>query len=591
MSEYCEKTIGIIIARMSSSRLPGKALRLIENKPLLNYVLERLRQVTGLDEIWLATTDNPSNEPLLQWSKDNNIKALAWPGQTNDVVGRVTEVLQQSQATRFIAVLGDTPFVDSRLLNQYLTALDEHPDWETVKVEGSSVHGGFLCYRTEGWQKVDEASQTRHHREHLGSVLNEKPDLAVTGYLKDDPLYYEGPYRLTVDTQADLAFAAKLVKNLAKPGEIISLESILLYLREHPELTQINQHVQQRTGVQKPPKVMLAVQAGGHFGNGHLSRCKTLAKNLQEFFAADVSFWLETPYQVLRQEMIEEGYNVIESSWSLPEMVKQGEYDKVVIDFQEPVPPSLIERLRMASPNTIVIPIDNNGMGCMSADAVIFPNAHSKPDSRWANHQQRVFHGASYVMLGSNFMYNPQNENLLKPLDCPTVLITMGGVDPNRLSEKVMESLKDIQGCHFDLVIPPQYPYPENLERIATCMPSTITLHWRLENIRPLMQRATLAVATFGITAYELAHMGVPTVLIGHNASQEEDMNRFCSLGSAVSLGDGTMVSMQALCSQVEELLKDADQREAMHEKGMQLVDLQGAYRVAELVMDTNRGA
>jgi len=587
-----EKTIGIIIARMASTRLPGKALRLIEGKPLLSYTLERLKQVAGLDEIWLATTQHPSDEPLMLWAVENNVNAFAWPGETDDLVGRVASVVRKAGAERFIAVLGDTPFVDSRFLNRCMTAMNEHPDWESVSADHSekpSVHSGFLCYRTAGWQKVDAASQTAHHREHLASILSDKPDIVTVGHIKDDPLYYEGPYRLTVDTQPDFILATKLIEQLAQPGEILSLEKILLYLRDHPELVEHNAHVRQRLAGETSPKVLIAVQAGGKYGNGHLARGKALARNLQEFFSASVSFWLDTTYTILRQEMLEEGYNVIESSWSLPETVRQGGYNKVVIDFQDPVPPSLVEGLRMAAPNTTVIPIDNNGMGCMVADAVIFPNAHACPDPRWASRQEHIFQGALYVILGVNFLYNPQNEHLSKKLDCPAILITMGGVDPNRLSEKILDAVKDIRDCHFDLVIPPQYPHPEELEKIATRMPSTITLHWRLDNIRPLMQRATVAVATFGVTAYELAHMGVPTILIGHNASQVPDIERFCTHGSATSMGDGEAVSPEALCAQITALIQDTDKRNAMHENGKQLVDMQGAYRVAELVMMTER--
>ena len=64
-----QKVVIITQARMTSTRLPGKVLMLVEGKPLLQYHLERLREVTLADELIVATTENKTDDPIVELCK------------------------------------------------------------------------------------------------------------------------------------------------------------------------------------------------------------------------------------------------------------------------------------------------------------------------------------------------------------------------------------------------------------------------------------------------------------------------------------------------------------------------------------------
>ena len=67
------KTVAIVQARMSSTRLPGKVLKNIGNKPLISFLIDRLKQSKHIDNIVVACTDNIKDEILVDYLESQSI--------------------------------------------------------------------------------------------------------------------------------------------------------------------------------------------------------------------------------------------------------------------------------------------------------------------------------------------------------------------------------------------------------------------------------------------------------------------------------------------------------------------------------------
>ncbi|MDQ3000964.1 MAG: acylneuraminate cytidylyltransferase, partial [Fibrobacterota bacterium] len=80
------KTVIIVQARMTSTRLPGKVLKEVLGKPLLGYQLERLLRVRKADQVVVATTSNATDEPIMDFCRDYSIAAFR--GSEQDVLAR-----------------------------------------------------------------------------------------------------------------------------------------------------------------------------------------------------------------------------------------------------------------------------------------------------------------------------------------------------------------------------------------------------------------------------------------------------------------------------------------------------------------------
>jgi spore coat polysaccharide biosynthesis protein SpsF (cytidylyltransferase family) len=110
------KTITIVQARMSSNRLPGKVLRLVEGKTLLAYLLESLKQCNSLGQIVVATSLEASDDPIAAACR--GIGVLCFRGPLENVAERFRMLLDVCPCDRFVRANGDSPLLDHRLVDQ-----------------------------------------------------------------------------------------------------------------------------------------------------------------------------------------------------------------------------------------------------------------------------------------------------------------------------------------------------------------------------------------------------------------------------------------------------------------------------------------
>ena len=85
---------GILVARMGSTRLPSKAMALIEGKPVLEHIINRLKQAKTLDKIVVATTTGKEDRPILELAKKCGVESFA--GSSADLLDRVSQAAQKN---------------------------------------------------------------------------------------------------------------------------------------------------------------------------------------------------------------------------------------------------------------------------------------------------------------------------------------------------------------------------------------------------------------------------------------------------------------------------------------------------------------
>ena len=123
------KTVGIIPARWSSTRFPGKPLHVIAGKPLLQHVWENCRRATTLDSIIIATDDMRIAEAAFAWGAEVSLTSPKHASGTD----RVAEVAAKLRGiSHVINIQGDEPLVEARLLNQLVRRMQRNPAIEIV---------------------------------------------------------------------------------------------------------------------------------------------------------------------------------------------------------------------------------------------------------------------------------------------------------------------------------------------------------------------------------------------------------------------------------------------------------------------------
>src|SRR5258706_2989594 len=109
------KVLGILQARASSSCLPGKVLKPILGRPMLLHQIDRLRRARALDDIMVATSDEPADDAIEALCASAGVRCFR--GSLNDVLDRFYQAALPLKPELVVRLLGDCPLADPELID------------------------------------------------------------------------------------------------------------------------------------------------------------------------------------------------------------------------------------------------------------------------------------------------------------------------------------------------------------------------------------------------------------------------------------------------------------------------------------------
>ena len=118
------KIIATIEARLTSSRLPGKIMMQAAGKPMLEFLVDRLRAVSSIDDIVLATTVNSTDDILVEFSEKVDI--ACYRGSEEDVMSRVIGAAESLDADLIVEITSDCPIIDPEIIEQTIQMFKVH---------------------------------------------------------------------------------------------------------------------------------------------------------------------------------------------------------------------------------------------------------------------------------------------------------------------------------------------------------------------------------------------------------------------------------------------------------------------------------
>lgn len=118
-----------IQARMSSQRFPGKVLAPLHGEPLILHLIERVRQVSGINRVVVLTSTEPSDLPLASYLEA--IGCAVFRGDLENVFLRFQGALEQYPCDYFVRLSADSPLMDVKLLSDVI-ACTESGDYEFI---------------------------------------------------------------------------------------------------------------------------------------------------------------------------------------------------------------------------------------------------------------------------------------------------------------------------------------------------------------------------------------------------------------------------------------------------------------------------
>ena len=229
----------IILARMGSSRLPGKALMPILGRPMLELLVERVQRSRNLKRIVLATTDQPQDNHLAACAA--NLGLGVFRGSADDVLHRLSAATAAFHADPAVVLLGDNPLVEGELVDDVLE-LFEAADYDfvtNVTSEYPHAPSQLPCFAigirvqvmsAETVIRCEQQATADYHREHATTYIVDNPQRFQIGYVAASGKW-SGLNRpngfLAVNTQEDFDNLSNLIKRTAAVDPKCGLRSIV----------------------------------------------------------------------------------------------------------------------------------------------------------------------------------------------------------------------------------------------------------------------------------------------------------------------------------------------------------------------------
>ncbi|MDP6446202.1 MAG: NTP transferase domain-containing protein [Pirellulaceae bacterium] len=212
----------VVVCRLDSARLPGKVLREVGGRPLLAWVVDRLRRANGLDRgVIVATSDRPVDDPIEQFCRRQDIAVFR--GATYDVAYRVLSCATAYELKWFARVNADSPFVDAELIDRACAAaVSDQYDLITNLHPRTFPYGVSVeLIRLANYESAYRRMCAPEHFEHVTKILYE-PDFACRRLNLTRAGSDLSGARLTVDTPADWQVFQQLAEHSIRHNTSLS---------------------------------------------------------------------------------------------------------------------------------------------------------------------------------------------------------------------------------------------------------------------------------------------------------------------------------------------------------------------------------
>jgi spore coat polysaccharide biosynthesis protein SpsF (cytidylyltransferase family) len=244
---------------MRSSRLPGKVMLKIEEKPMLYYVIKQVRSSKLIKDIIIATTTSREDDKIVNYCKKNKIKFFR--GSKNDLLDRYYRCALKFGCNPIIRITSDCPLIDSSIIDKVIKKflrgsydyvannLEKHGiKWNDSTCnfpQGMTVEISTFKALEKAWNQAKKPSE----REHVFPYVQFNPSLFKVTNVKMKKDYSH--IRCTVDRIEDLSFVREIYKKMPENKKSIRIRDIVSIIKSEPHLLKLNNTISFDEGYKK----------------------------------------------------------------------------------------------------------------------------------------------------------------------------------------------------------------------------------------------------------------------------------------------------------------------------------------------------
>jgi len=230
-------TLVVLQARMSSSRLPGKVMSLINGKPMIYWQINRIAKAILVDKILIAISDQSSDDVLANYL--DSIRQEYIRGSLSSVIDRFVKAEEIYKPSAIVRLTGDCPLVMPELIDKCINQFQKEevdylsntlvlsfPDGLDVEI----INAGILS-------RLTSFELSNEEREHVTlGIYNRRDTFKVGNILSEQNLSH---FRWTIDTEDDLHFVREVYKHFVSKETEFTYEDLLSLLSKQPSMNRI----------------------------------------------------------------------------------------------------------------------------------------------------------------------------------------------------------------------------------------------------------------------------------------------------------------------------------------------------------------
>ena len=589
-----KKIYAIIQARMSSSRLPGKVLKKIKQKPMLHYVIKQVKASKMVDEIIIVTTTEKEDKPIVDFCLKNKIKCFR--GSKLDLLDRYYNCAKKYNCDPIVRVTSDCPIVDPEVIDltisEFLKKKYDYISNNLEKIKGKWENS--MCNYPQGmtvevssfnalkkaWNEAKKPSE----REHVFPYIQFNPKKFNVNSIK----YHKdlSHIRCTVDRVNDLEFIRKIY-DLIPNKKYITISDIEKIIKQNPELTSINNKIpfdegyqislidDKKKGIRNSKNVTIRIDADNILGMGHFYRSLNLAKEMKKkkikitFLTKSSIVTKLTPKNISVVKLPKDGHK------DQKKIISKLNADIIIIDKLEESS-SLIKLYKQYFKKILAIDYTGKNKEMINYGInMLYPKTGIKGENS--------FSGFKYSILNDAFIKTkkiPVSNKVKK------IIVLQGGADTFCFTPKIIDSLNQIQEkLTITIILGPSFNCKKELDKIIKISKHNLKILQNVKNMSDIMKNQDIAITGGGMTLLELSHLGIPSIVICGAKFENETASLMQKEGFAINLGFKQKWSKSKLISTVRELIYDDNLRKNMKKKGRKLIDGKGSKRVLDLIL------
>lgn len=223
------KVVAIVQARMGSTRLPNKVMRSIVGLPMIELLLKRLSKAKEVDQIVVATSIDPRNEPLVE--RVQQLGYACEQGSEKDVLSRYLQAAEAHHADVIVRITGDCPLVDPELVDTVISAFKANPVDYFSNVSPATYPDGLdiEVFTLKALQRSAQESDSEYDHEHVTPYIRNQLSFSKSSIQHNEDL---SALRWTVDELEDLQVITHIFEHFAPDIHFSWLEVLELQKKQ-----------------------------------------------------------------------------------------------------------------------------------------------------------------------------------------------------------------------------------------------------------------------------------------------------------------------------------------------------------------------